>query len=72
MGINQTYAYSWNILQETKASQITVGAWDYAPQWNSTTTYLRGDIVEYNGIKYEAKKTSTNQLPTNNKYWRTV
>jgi hypothetical protein len=39
------------------------------PVWDNTTQYIQNDYVQYNGAIYNAKQTSTNQIPTNTTYW---
>jgi len=39
------------------------------PDYNNATTYITDDIVKYNGGIYQAKQTTTGNLPTNTTYW---
>lgn len=65
------YGY-WNSMSVNESETITIGVWDFIPTWDSSTTYVKGDIVKYNGITYIAKRTSTNVQPPNNGVWRVV
>lgn len=38
--------------------------------WNESITYYPGDVVVYEGIKYEATAESTGILPTDINYWK--
>jgi len=39
------------------------------PAWDDATTYYQNNYVQYNGAIYNAKSSSTNQIPTNTTYW---
>ena len=39
-------------------------------EYNANTTYLKLDVVTYNGSSYVALKESTGNLPTNTTYWQ--
>ena len=41
----------------------------YKEVFSSTTTYLKNNIVSYNGSAYIAKSETTGNLPTNEIYW---
>ncbi|MCF7926197.1 MAG: hypothetical protein K9L74_01285 [Candidatus Izimaplasma sp.] len=70
---DNSYAYwasSISSTQQTTTGTVTVSSWNFIPIWDSTTTYYSGDVVEYNGSYYEAKKTNTNEEPEIAKGWR--
>ncbi len=39
------------------------------PQWSNTTTYLKGDVIEYNGISYTAQQWTRGTMPQVNSSW---
>jgi len=41
-------------------------------EWNVSITYYPGDVVTYNGVKYEATTESTGVLPTDTNYWKSA
>ena len=40
--------------------------------YNSVTTYAYNDFVNYNGVIYVAKQTTTGNAPTNTTYWSAI
>jgi len=42
---------------------------DHKGAWNSSTQYLRGDVVTRLGSSWMAKQSSTNVVPSENSYW---
>jgi hypothetical protein len=49
---------------------INLGAQLYQGLWNSTTAYLNGNIVSYNGSLYQCLVSNTNEVPaTQPTYW---
>ncbi len=46
-----------------------INALTNAIAYNAATTYKKGDLVTYNGSMYEAKSTTTGNLPTNTTFW---
>ena len=60
----------------TQNANDTVGRIDtlvestkYIETFSSTTTYVKNNIVNYNGSSYIAKDTTVGNLPTNEIYW---
>ncbi|WP_427108596.1 peptidase G2 autoproteolytic cleavage domain-containing protein [Lysinibacillus xylanilyticus] len=47
----------------TQASESIKG-WGTATVWNSTTSYLKNNVVTYNGSTWQAKADNTNSVPT--------
>ncbi|MFC9541657.1 hypothetical protein ACFTQ7_17530 [Lysinibacillus sp. NPDC056959] len=47
----------------TQASESIKG-WGTATAWNSTTGYLKNNVVTYNGSTWQAKADNTNSVPT--------
>lgn len=41
-------------------------------EYNSNTSYVKNDIVKYNGSSYVAMKYTQGNLPTNSEYWELV
>ena len=47
-----TIVYAWNDLEVGQSETLTIGAWDFVPEWNSITNYVKNDKVIYNNIIY--------------------
>lgn len=63
---SNTYAYwATNIAGNTASdnSAITIGTWDFIPQWDANTTYFLGNRVVNNGDIYEAKRDFPGREP---------
>ena len=59
-----------NLEASTVASaNLATSAANYKGEWNSTTNYLVGQSVSYNGGLYLAKTSNINQIPSSNTYW---
>jgi hypothetical protein len=54
------------------AVQAQVNDIQNTPAYSNTTTYAANDLVTYNGAIYQAKSTTTGNLPTNTTYWTKV
>jgi len=54
------------------AVQAQVNDIQNTPAYSNTTTYATNDLVTYNGAIYQAKSTTTGNLPTNTTYWTKV
>jgi hypothetical protein len=63
---SNTYAY-WTsgITGDTAsdASTVTIGTWNFIPQWDPNATYYLGDRVVNNGDIYEAKRDFPDREP---------
>ncbi|MCU8057804.1 phage tail protein, partial [Shewanella sp. SM34] len=60
---------------ETKINQLQAEMADIAgaPDWDSNTAYLTGQLVKYQGKLYSAKQTiPAGTLPTNTSYWTKI
>ena len=60
---------------ETKINQLQTEMADIAgaPDWDSNTAYLTGQLVKYQGKLYSAKQTiPAGTLPTNTSYWTKI
>ncbi|MGI2201005.1 phage tail tip fiber protein [Shewanella baltica] len=60
---------------ETKINQLQADMADIAgaPDWDSNTAYLTGQLVKYQGKLYSAKQTiPAGTLPTNTSYWTKI
>ncbi len=69
---DNTYAYWASGISGNNTSTseiITIGDWASYPTWDANTTYLVGEIVEYNGSYYEAKKDNVGYEPTVTPGW---
>lgn len=70
--VNETYAYWRNdVLGASDAATATVatGEWDQIFQWDPNATYLTGDVVENNGVFYEAKRDNPTREPGVDRGW---
>jgi len=54
------------------AVQAQVNDIQNTPAYSGSTTYATNDLVTYNGSIYQAKSTTTGNLPTNTTYWTKV
>ena len=54
------------------AVQAQVNDIQNTPAYSASTTYVLNDLVTYNGSIYQAKSTTTGNLPTNTTYWTKV
>jgi hypothetical protein len=54
------------------AVQAQVNDIQNTPAYSNTETYATNDLVTYNGAIYQAKSTTTGNLPTNTTYWTKV
>ena len=54
------------------AVQAQVNDIQNTPAYSGSTTYVLNDLVTYNGSIYQAKSTTTGNLPTNTTYWTKV
>jgi hypothetical protein len=54
------------------AVQAQVNDIQNTPAYSNTTTYAANDLVTYDGGIYQAKSTTTGNLPTNTTYWTKV
>lgn len=48
------YSYFDNISSSVQET-ITIGNWEQDIEWNSSTSYSRGDIITFNGSTYQAR-----------------
>lgn len=48
---------------------ISIGIARWESNWNSTTTYRRGDIVRYNGVLYVVRERCQNITPDESSYY---
>lgn len=71
--VTKTYAL-WDNTETSNIQTIIIGEWEFIPAWDSTITYLKGDIVTYNGIQYIAlRNVPAGKIPGRNgskKFWR--
>lgn len=51
------------------SAALATSAANYKGEWSSTTNYLVGQSVSYNGGLYLAKTSNINQIPSSNTYW---
>ena len=58
-------------ITDTTTGTITVGSWSTStPTYDPNTSYTIGDIVEYNGILYTAKKSGILVTPGVSPGWK--
>ncbi len=55
---------------DTATATINTGEWDQVFQWAPNTTYLAGDVVENNGVFYEAKRDNPTREPGVDNGWQ--
>ena len=70
--VSGSYAYwSSNVSNaSTNAiTTVTIGEWNQVFEWDSSTTYEPGDIVERNGTLYEATSSFWSNLTTPGSGW---
>ena len=51
------------------AISASIASLDDVMEYNNSTAYKKGGIVVYNGNLYEAKSSTTGNLPTNTTFW---
>lgn len=49
---------------------VTIGYWDQLFEWQSDIIYVKGDVVTYNGDRFEAKRQNQNKPPRGPNNWR--
>jgi len=64
-----TNSVAWRVAQEATARAAAIALLDDAMEYNNATAYKKGDIVVYNANLYEAKSSTTGNLPTNTTFW---
>jgi|GEM_PF-1694423 len=57
------------IALEATARAAAIALLDDAMEYDNATAYKKGDIVVYNANLYEAKSSTTSNLPTNTTFW---
>jgi len=71
--VNESYAY-WrgDVLDATTTANATVatGEWDQVFEWDPNATYSAGDVIEYNGVLYEAKRENPTREPGVDNGWQ--
>ncbi|MFP4078751.1 MAG: carbohydrate-binding protein [Candidatus Izemoplasmataceae bacterium] len=54
---------------DTAIASVMTGEWDQVFEWDPNATYLDGDVVENNGVLYEAKRDNPDREPGVAKGW---
>lgn len=54
---------------DTATASVSTGEWDQVFPWDPNTTYLAGDVVENNGVLYEAKRDNPTREPGVDNGW---
>lgn len=70
--VSGSYAYWSSNVSNANASAVatvTIGEWTQVFEWDSSTTYEPGDIVERNGTLYEATSSFWSNITTPGRGW---
>jgi hypothetical protein len=70
--IDAAASVSGSVNARVGAVQAQVNDLQNTPAYSASTTYVLNDLVTYNGSIYQAKSTTTGNLPTNTTYWTKV